>query len=187
MDIEKQREFLQNFLKKASSVGINIESMTYREFMVNEFIKNPNLNMDDYLTYEKRIKLLEERIGTKIPEDFVELYKNYDGRFVMNGQWFPLESILLAKHFDIINFLVIEERPDLLSIEDCEHVIPLLVDNDAYIVMDLRDDGKGVFVIWADEEEIAFQYPTFSEFIKHIKEESKNEYFCFNYVDDFKE
>jgi hypothetical protein len=182
--------FLRNLEARGRDLGI-IVSHEYKMFILEEFQKNPDLDIEYYFIFENRIKLLEERIGYKLPDDFVEFFKAYDGLQVVDGEWFQLEDISLAKDFDIINFQIIEERPDLLSEEDCNHIIPLLSDNDAYVVMDLREDGKGVFVIWSDEEELAFQKPTFGEFIENIKEEiqrakeADDQNFSFNYIEKY--
>lgn len=192
MIAEKELEFIRKVEARFNSWGHSIPS-TYREFMLNEFKKDPELDIEYYFVFENRIKLLEERIGYTLPDDFVEFYRTYDGVQVVDGEWMLLEEIELANQFDITNYLMIEDRPDLLSEEDCDHIIPLLVDNDAYVVMDLREDGKGVFVIWSDEEELGFQQPTFGEFIENLKEEiqrakeSDNQNFCFNYIEEYKD
>lgn len=184
----EERVFINKIEARFNSWGHSIP-YEYRDFLLNEFKKDPELDVEYYFVFENRIKLLEDRIGYKLPDDFVEIYRHYDGVQVNNGEWMLLEEIDLANKFDIVNYLMIEESPDLLNEEDCNHIIPLLVDNDAYVVMDLRENGKGVFLIWSDEEELAFQQPTFGEFIENLKvevqraKESGNENFSFNYVD----
>lgn len=192
MMTEKDLEFIRKVEARFNSWGHSIPS-TYREFMLNEFKKDPELDIEYYFVFENRIKLLEERIGYTLPDDFVEFYRIYDGVLVVDGEWMLIEEIDLANKFDIVNYLMIEESPELLNEEDCNHIIPLLVDNDAYVVMDLRENGKGVFVIWSDEEELGFQQPTFGEFIENLKaevqraKESDNQNFCFNYIEEYKD
>lgn len=187
---EQELSFIREVEARFNKMGHSIP-WSYRDFMLNEFRTDPELDIDYYFVFENRIKLLEDRIGYKLPDYFVEFYRTYDGVQVMNGEWMLLEEIELANQFDITNYLMIEERPDLLSEEDCDHIIPLLVDNDAYVVMDLREDGKGVFVIWSDEEELGWQQPTFGEFIDNLKmeveraKEEGNDDFCFNYIDKY--
>lgn len=143
------------------------------------------------MTYSERIKDLEKRICYKLPKDFIEIYEKYEGMLAVSGEWKYLEEISLAKDFDIINFLIITERPELLNIEDCNHIIPLLVDNDAYVVMDLREEGKGVFIIWSDEEELGFQSKNFKTFIDNLEEIKKNksnlgeDFLDFNYLEEY--
>lgn len=187
---EKELGFIRELQSRFNKMGHSIP-WSYREFMLNEFRKDPELDIDYYFVFENRIKLLEDRIGYKLPDDVVEFYRTYDGVLVMNGEWMLLEEIQLANEFDIVNYLMIEDRPDLLSREDCDHIIPLLIDNDAYVVMDLRKDGKGVFMIWSDERELGWQQSTFGEFINNLKmeveraKEEGNDDFCFNYIDKY--
>jgi len=186
----EERNFIQEFRKKANLAGINM-SFEYTDFILNEYRENPDIDIEYFFVYENRIKLLEERIQHKLPDDFVEFMKEYDGVQTVNGEWFSLEEMSLAIDFDIINFIMIEEESDLLNLDDCNYLMPILVDNDAYVVMDLRENGKGVFVIWSDEEELGFQQTTFSEFIENLREEIKaakeadNDNFCFNYLDKY--
>lgn len=185
---EQEICFIREVESRFNKMGHSIPC-SYRKFMLNEYKADPELDIEYYFVFENRIKMLEDRIGYKLPDDFVEFYRTYDGVQVMNGEWMLLEEIELANQFD--NYLMIEERPDLLSEEDCNHIIPLLVDNYSYVVMDLREDGKGVFVIWSDEEELAWQQPTLGEFIDNLKMEVKrakeegNDDFCFNYIDKY--
>lgn len=190
MSINKEEDFLREFYKKAELAGLNFP-YSYKDFILEEFKKKPDLDMDYYFIYENRIKLLEDKIGYKLPDDFVEFMKEYEGKQVVDGEWFTLEMIELARDYDIINYSILEEMPELLNEEDCNHIIPIFVDNGSYVVMDLREDGKGVFIIWHDEDEIGFQQPTFGEFIENLREEIKkaklegNDNFCFNYLDEY--
>lgn len=185
-----EAKFIQLMESRFNSWGHSIP-MSYREFLLTEFKKDPELDIEYYFVFENRIKLLEDRIGYKLPDDFVEFYRDYDGVQVINGEWMLLEEINLANQFDIINYTMMEDSPELLNEDDCNHIIPLLVDNDAYVVMDLRENGKGVFVIWSDEEELGWQQPTFGEFIENLKDEiqrakeSENHQFYFNYIDKY--
>lgn len=48
--------------------------------------------------------------------------------------------------------------------------------------MDTRENGKGVFMIWPDEEELGFQSKSFEEFKSKIEERvKKEEYFEFDF------
>lgn len=94
--------FLRNLEARGRSLGI-IVSDEYKMFILDEFQKNPALDIEYYFIFENRIKLLEDRIGYKLPDDFVEFFKVYDGLQVVDGEWFQLEDIALAKDLSLIH------------------------------------------------------------------------------------
>lgn len=86
MSINKEEDFLREFYKKAELAGLNFP-YSYKDFILEEFKKKPDLDMDYYFIYENRIKLLEDKIGYKLPDDFVEFMKEYEGNklLMVNG------------------------------------------------------------------------------------------------------
>ncbi len=136
-----------------------------------KFIESKNLDTFDiaYFTdINNRLIFLEERLGTELPVDYKKFISSLDETILDTAEWIYPEEISFAVDFDIVNFIIVEEFPELLSIDDCRYIIPILRDNDSYVLMDLRDNGKGVFVIWSDEEELAFQSKSFTEFKKRV-------------------
>lgn len=140
------------------------------------------------MNFEERIMSTEKRLGIKLPNDYIDFIEGYEGQPSGFDEWFYVNELDFATEFDIPNFVIIEERPDLLNEEDCKYLIPILKDNDAYAVIDTRENGKGVFMIWSDEEELGFQSKSFNEFIEKIKKEfyeNGNEFYdYFNKYDD---
>jgi hypothetical protein len=122
--------------------------------------------------YKDRIKKLEDRIGLKLPNDLVDFLEAYEGKEINYGEWFNLENILLASKYDIENYQLVEEGA-LLNLDELKYIIVLLVDNDSYVVADLRPDGKGVFQIWSDEMELGCQSKNILEFKKEMKKYEK--------------
>lgn len=131
----------------------------------------------------EKVTIAEEHLGHKLPQDYLDFIKDYGSQCVGFGYWFDLEELELATEYDIVNFLVVEEHPELLSEEDCKHLLPILSDNDSYIVMDLREDGKGVFIIWSDEVGLGFQSSTFTEFVHKLKATITDKHEDYNYFD----
>jgi hypothetical protein len=78
----------------------------------------------------------------------------------------------LASEYDIENYQLVEEGA-LLNLDELKYIIVLLVDNDSYVVADLRPDGKGVFQIWSDEMELGCQSKNILEFKKEISKKKK--------------
>ena len=140
------------------------------------------------MNFEERIKSAEKRLGIKLPNDYIEFIEEHEGQPAGFDEWFYVNELDFATEFDIPNYVIIEERPDLLNEEDCKYLIPILKDNDAYAVIDTRANGKGVFMIWSDEEELGFQSKSFNEFIEKIKKEfyeNGNEFYdYFNKYED---
>lgn len=128
-----------------------------------------------------RVEKAEERLGYKLPKDYLEFIEKYEDWDNGWATWFNLDDLTFASEYDIPNFIIVEEYPELLSEEDCQHIIPVLSDNDAYIVLDLRENGKGAFMVWSDEEEIGFKSKTFEQLIKKLKKEVKNRNDNFDY------
>lgn len=123
------------------------------------------------MTFEERLIETENRLGIKFPKDYIDFIKIHEGQQSGFDEWFYIDKLQFATEFDIPEFVIISERPDLLNEEDCKYLIPILKDNDAYAVIDTRDNGKGVFIIWSDEEELGFQSTSFTDFIEKIKHE----------------
>ncbi len=113
--------------------------------------------------YKERLKKLEERIGLKVPQDLADFLEIYEGKHINYGEWYTLEEINLASDFDIENYEMVEEG-ELLNLEELQYMIVLLVDNDSYVIADLRPDGKGIFQIWSDEIELGCQSKNIKEF-----------------------
>jgi len=135
------------------------------------------------MNFEERIKSAEKRLGIKLPIDYIKFIEEHEGQPAGCDEWFYVNKLEFATEFDIPNFVIIEERPDLLNEEDCKYLIPILKDNDAYVVIDIRKNGKGVFIIWSDETELGFQSENFTEFkVKiediYVKGNSMYDYFA---------
>lgn len=123
------------------------------------------------MSFDERLINTEKRLGIKLPEDYIEFIKIHEGQTSGFDEWFYIDHLEFSTEYDVLEFLIIEERPDILNKEDCKYLIPILKDNDAYAVIDTRKDGKGVFMIWSDEVELGFQSPNFKSFIDKIKKE----------------
>ena len=138
------------------------------------------------MTFEERLIETENRLGIKFPPDYIDFIKIHEGQQAGFDEWFYIDQLKFATEYDIPEFVIISERPDLLNEEDCKYLIPILKDNDAYAVIDTRNDGKGVFIIWSDEEELGFQSTNFTDFIEKIKHEfyvNNNEFYDYFSLD----
>jgi hypothetical protein len=136
-------------------------------------------------SFLEKIKEVESRLNFTLPIDYINFIEPYLGQATGFGYWFDLNELALAIEYDIPNFLIIEECPHLISEEDCNYLLPILADNDAYIVMDLRvaTESKGVFMLWSDECELGFQSATFTEFIEKLKNKVAKGHEEYNYFD----
>lgn len=169
----------QDLEKIYASAGIhNVGSFLYNlSLRINS---GEDINIKELLIFENRISNLEKKIGFKLPQDYIEFLKEHSGDFAGYGEWFAIECIELANQFDIINYNIIEEFPEIISESDLSYMIPIYFDDGYYVVMDLRNDetSKGVFVIWHDEDNIEFQSKSFTEFKinaeKYAKESLEN-------------
>jgi hypothetical protein len=143
--------------------------------LVNKIADGANINIDGLLLIDNRINNLQDRLGFNLPEDYIKFLRKHSGSVAGYGEWFTIENINFAYEFDIINYYIVENNPELLSEDDLQYMIPIYSENDSYVLLDLRTDenSKGVFVIWSDEEELAFKSKTFTEFKKKAKAHAK--------------
>lgn len=122
------------------------------------------------MNFDDRLKETEKRLNAKLPKDYLEFIKENEGKSAGFDEWFFIDKLYLATEYDIPEFIIIEECPALLNEEDCKYLIPILKDNDAYVVIDIRKNGKGVFIIWSDETELGFQSANFTGFKEKIED-----------------
>lgn len=132
-------------------------------------------DMNTFLDFDYRIQDLEERINHKLPEDYVAFIKDHNGKMAGYGEWLFIEDIQLATEYDIKHFQLIRQENNLLTLEDLKFMIPIYFENDSYVLLDLRENGKGVFIIWSDELELAFQSKNFTEFKESIVSYAESE------------
>jgi hypothetical protein len=146
----------------------------HKEYLekVREAEKQLEYKHEEFL---ERVRRAEERLGYKLPLDYIQFIEKYEGLGDGWFEWFGIDDLQLASGYDIPNFVLIEETPDLLNEEDCEHIVPVFRDNDSYIVIDLRENGKGVFIIWSDETELGYQSKTFSELVEKLRKDFEDD------------
>lgn len=160
----------QNFYEVVRKIKILLTSIgvynsdVYSERCAKKYIEGKITDLNIFLEFDYRIKDLEERIKNKLPKDYIDFIKDYNGNAAGYGEWLFIEDIQLATEYDIQEYQIIEGYPEILSKKDLKSMIPIYVDNDSYVLLDLRDNGKGIFVIWSDEIELGFQAKNFKEF-----------------------
>ena len=132
-----------------------------------------------------RVKITEERLSVKLPEDYIDFLKTHEGKDVIDGNWFKLEEINTANEY-LDGYNVLEDLPEeVLKREEWSQLITLFSDNNGgYIVIDLRKNGLGVFFVFPSEDELEDQFRTFSDFVvEHRKYIKTAPYVNWNYLD----
>jgi hypothetical protein len=137
--------------------------------------------------YLEKIAQAEASMGVKLPQDFINFFEEYEGMSVMNGEWFTIADLGTADLFDIPEFEVMQNLPEnLFKQTEYNKLVPVLSDNDGYVIIDTRENGLGVFVIWSDEENLEYQNKTFTEFVNDIRQSvDSGENLNCNYLDPY--
>lgn len=135
------------------------------------------------LTFAKRVKLAEKRLGIKLPMSYVKFIKNFEGIEHTNdkgsGKWLTLEELGNGNDFNI-------DIDD--STDDIRKKLVVVYTNSTNdrLVIDTRpiNDGSYGTIIYPGDpvtDSVDIQYYDFEEFLDSEGRLDENNKLCFDY------
>lgn len=127
-------------------------------------------DVSEYLDFDHRIARAEKRLGMPLPVDVVEFLEDSAGECCDDGMglWRGPEALVRASECDPYDFMLADDRPELITRDDLKHMVTLTDMEGSHLLVDLREDGIGVLVISEDDVDIPLQAPTLSEFLARV-------------------
>lgn len=122
--------------------------------------------VSEYLDFDHRVARAEKRLGRTLPDDVVEFLREHAGLCSDDGMglWSGPEALVMASECDPDDFMLPGDT-EPLCVDDLEHLLTLADMEGCHLLVDLREDGLGVFPFWGDSDSILIQAPTLAEFI----------------------
>lgn len=125
------------------------------------------IDVSEYLGFGHRITRAEKRLEAVLPNDVRVHLEENSGMHVDDGMgvWLGPESLYYASECDPYDFMLADDRPELLCRDDLKHMVTLTNMDGCHLLVDLRDGGKGVFPIWEDDIDIQLHAKTLTVFL----------------------
>lgn len=135
------------------------------------------------LTFAKRVKLAEKRLGIKLPISYVKFIKDFEGREHSSdkgsGKWLTLEELGDGNDFNID----IDDSTD--AIRKKLVVVYTNSTNDRLVIdtRSINDGSYGTIIYPGDNESdsVDIQYYNFEEFLDSEGSLDENNKICFDY------